>query len=919
MSSQDAAMTNSKPTAKTTTVAKTGSTALTRHGSGRPVYQSNIPAPEPQVILEEDDYIDALSKIIERDFFPDLARLKRQHAYLDAVEMNDFQRIQAAARELAGNDTPLAQRRLKTPAQTPRFDRAGLPNDSWTPARVDAGQATPSWGDNGSTTLAFPGSNDTPIAETPFRPLKRRKNENGTSSDATDIDTSLSLDQFQMRYTSEDNASFNEIIDKINAQNREKYRWLYDQEKKSMRLLDNGDNSDQKLLREAGEDGESSQALVRVGDSSKEAPSKLELALSDRRSGVISTWEYKAKNALMYPPEGLGTNLDEKSIRGHPKEIVHRNTGFQGQDLLVINQAAAAKFDPTPYMKANVTDSPKVAGYSFVSSTPTPNMSQMGDDPEMMTWGTIEDEPLLISSGIQSSGPSPFKLPPTPRRELIAQKLSEKASKSFREGSSLRAKVFSSPSASALAQYRESMGGRTPTPRFNSPYSVASSSPYNKTPGGSSSHPTRMGSPNPKARTEMLSPAAKNGADSICAVCKEPCDCIQVSENVDDLPANIQPFFRPLMNLCYETLDTWKFQEQNMTELVEHLRSKTKRQHDILVKARTELRNMKILKSENRDLRTENKRANTEIENLRSENESLKQQVQELRRRQSGGSGGGGGVIGGGGKNGAPVTPITLQIRRINPPIRCQMIEMTNQGSRKRATLNQRLGMVLVDLEKLTRGNGTTTATSARTTFACFSPTTSHIATIDAVTPTPTERSHAVPKETPFGSRDTSHRPAAGIGLAGQLLNGQAGYGYQQTPVLPFAQGLAYAAPQQTWPRVDPMATGQEGMALPRRVVVSAAQPIGIPYPVLAGSGQAAAAGGGGGGVIQDPLIRMRNSASAARTTWQQRQQQQQQQTQLQQQQQAQLQQQQHPQHYGYPMVLRSAVPRPVVLRNLRT
>ncbi|KAF9095239.1 hypothetical protein BGX23_000848 [Mortierella sp. AD031] len=861
MSSQDATKTNSKPTAKTTTVAKTGSTALTRHGSGRPVYQSNIPAPEPQVILEEDDYIDALSKIIERDFFPDLARLKRQHAYLDAVEMNDFQRIQAAARELAGNDTPLAQRRLKTPAQTPRFDRAGLPNDSWTPARVDAGQATPSWGDNGLTTPAFPGSNDTPIAETPFRPLKRRKDENGTSSDATDIDTSLSLDQFQMRYTSEDNASFNEIIDKINAQNREKYRWLYDQEKKSMRLLDNGDNSDQKLLREAGEDGESSQALVRVGDSPKEAPSKLELALSDRRSGVISTWEYKAKNALMYPPEGLGTNLDEKSIRGQPKEIVHRNTGFQGQDLLVINQAAAAKFDPTPYMKANVTDSPKVAGYSFVSSTPTPNMSQMGDDPEMMTWGTIEDEPLLISSGIQSSGPSPFKLPPTPRRELIAQKLSEKASKSFREGSSLRAKVFSSPSASALAQYRESMGGRTPTPRFNSPYSVASSSPYNKTPGGSSSHPTRMGSPNPKARTEMLSPAAKNGADSICAVCKEPCDCIQVSENVDDLPANIQPFFRPLMNLCYETLDTWKFQEQNMTELVEHLRSKTKRQHDILVKARTELRNMKILKSENRDLKTENKRAKTENENLRSENETLKQQI------------------------------------------RCQMVEMTNQGSRKRATLNQRLGMVLVDLEKLTRGNGTTTATSARTTFACFSPTTSHIATIDAVTPTPTERSHAIPKETPFG----------------QLLNGQAGYGYQQTPVLPFAQGLAYAAPQQTWPRVDPMAAGQEGMALPGRVVVSAAQPTGIPYPVLAGSRQAAAAGGGGGGVIQDPLIRMRNSASAARTTWQQRQQQQQQQAQLQQQQQAQLQQQQHPQHYGYPMVLRSAVPRPVVLRNLRT
>lgn len=50
----------------------------------------------------------------------------------------------------------------------------------------------------------------------------------------------------------------------------------------------------------------------------------------------------------MYAPEGLGTNLDEKTIRGNPKEIVHRNTSFQGQDLLIVNQTAAAKFDPAP-------------------------------------------------------------------------------------------------------------------------------------------------------------------------------------------------------------------------------------------------------------------------------------------------------------------------------------------------------------------------------------------------------------------------------------------------------------------------------------------------------------------------------------------------------------------------------------------
>lgn len=92
----------------------TSSTALTTTTAK---YKSNIPAPAPQQVLDEDEYIEALSKIIERDFFPDLAKLKRQHAYLDAVKMNDTERIAATAKEIAGNDTPLGKRRLKTPGK----------------------------------------------------------------------------------------------------------------------------------------------------------------------------------------------------------------------------------------------------------------------------------------------------------------------------------------------------------------------------------------------------------------------------------------------------------------------------------------------------------------------------------------------------------------------------------------------------------------------------------------------------------------------------------------------------------------------------------------------------------------------------------------------------------------------------------
>ncbi|KAI1310548.1 DiGeorge syndrome critical region protein 14 [Mortierella claussenii] len=682
-------------------------------------YRSNVPPPPPQQVLEEDEYVEALSKIIERDFFPDLAKLKRQHTYLEAVKMNDIQRIQAAAKDIAGNDTPLGQRRLRTPARTPRL-KSGVPDAPWTPARVDT-EATPTWNDDRQTTTADMSAADTPLMDTPsLQNLRKHRTNTALEPSKEVVDTSLSLDQFQSQYTSEDNASFNQIVEKINRQKREKYSWLYEQEDKHRKAIEGSNNPDQKLLRDTGEDdSDASKEPFAASDKN----TSLALISSDKRSAVIPTWEYKAKNSLMYYPEGLGTNVALESIRAAPKEIVHRNTGFHGQDLLVVNQAAARKASRIDLLKDDITGSPRVGGFGFVSSTPTPAMSQMGDDPDLMTWGAIEDEPLLIRSGVTDSVPSPFKLPPTPRRELIAQKLTEKATKRIKESSSLRAKVFTSPSMSALSQYHQSLGGSTPTPSFNSPYNAVARTPLGRTPGSSKlrSVANRMASPGPRTRAEMLSPAAQHlldrarssksreadhqlrssygnnspasisgGAgprlgsaclnrassnhnhgkihsktdaehpvvareavipkesstadslDGFCAICKAPCQYMKVTENLGDLPASIQPLFRSLETMCYDTMDVWKvlvckclyrscfysslkyrsvclsgasrqFHEDNLSGLIEHLRGKTARQQQILMKARTELVNLKSLKSEIRQLHAENERLKTEL------------------------------------------------------------------------------------------------------------------------------------------------------------------------------------------------------------------------------------------------------------------------------------------------------------------
>jgi hypothetical protein len=49
----------------------------------------------------------ALEKIIERDFFPDLPRLRAQNEYLTAVAENDFEKMQEVCKKYKVGDTPL--------------------------------------------------------------------------------------------------------------------------------------------------------------------------------------------------------------------------------------------------------------------------------------------------------------------------------------------------------------------------------------------------------------------------------------------------------------------------------------------------------------------------------------------------------------------------------------------------------------------------------------------------------------------------------------------------------------------------------------------------------------------------------------------------------------------------------------------
>ncbi|KAJ4486285.1 nuclear protein DGCR14 [Lentinula aciculospora] len=410
-----------------------------------------------QAVLEEDEYTAALSHIIARDFFPNLVHLDATNEYLDALSSRDPHLIGASVRRLEEiNNTPMpgASRRGRMPLQTP-----------------------------GQTPYAF-GASDTPLrpARLDGEPAVKRPK----------YDSSLSLDNFQARYTSEDNSSFTEILDEENRQRKEKWAWAWDAQKrveqkkliaglrrermliepppgsnpgvierfviepaKPVGLITAGINKEEETDEESKENGEENKELVlskanqdEEGDRDVMAPKK------DNRIAGVDGWNFKARNSLMFPPDADSSPYHSKPKTsatvpsGEEKSIAYGSTRLPEQEESTdINRPLSEPPSPTrsrivaaisgtPYHPRDPSSS---STFSLVPSLPSPTPEQLGPAAvkQLMTWGTLTATPRLISSNddlaLDVPTPStPFHIPAPSSREALSHKLSNKASKSLR-------------------------------------------------------------------------------------------------------------------------------------------------------------------------------------------------------------------------------------------------------------------------------------------------------------------------------------------------------------------------------------------------------------------------------------------------------------------------------------------------------
>ena len=426
----------------------------------------------PPKVLDEDTYTDALSKIIARDFFPGLLEAQTQQEYLDALSSNDREWIARAGRRLT---------ELMTPSSNRGRRGTSLARSTAAPIETPRGE----------------------VGDTPASVMSSRTTETvtSTSSSTVKVDLDMSLGNFQAKYTSEDNESFNKILDKHNSKRAERYAWMWAGNKiPSSRQIMQRERKWQIADAQGGDDAASKSRLL------IEAP--------DDRKAMPDTWNAKPDNQFFFAPEGVEDDYEtvqqnaESQSKAPPKAVIYDNTRLPppptephssippSPSLSAIRDAIAGHPRPTESeVEYPGGSTPRVNGYAFVDDEPT--AAELG-----------HASALLKSGGSGDATPNPFKIREQSKRESLHHRVVDRVAKRNRAAARPAARLLRTPTSAFSSS--PAVGGDL-TPAAQSLWNSIET-PTSSLGGGAFGTPSRKGpsinprwTPTPKRRSSKRS------------------------------------------------------------------------------------------------------------------------------------------------------------------------------------------------------------------------------------------------------------------------------------------------------------------------------------------------------------------------------------------------------------------------------
>ncbi len=348
----------------------------------------------PSVVLDEDTYTSAVSHIIRRDFFPGLAETDAQREYLNAVESKDRSWIREAGKKLTQIMTPAPKGQRKLTERT-RFNTASGSADK-----------TPSvWG-----------------ADTPPSVAETEKAEDEDAPGKLDtVDLNLSLGAFQAKYTSEDQESFSQIIDKHNRTKFEKNTWL----REGNMYASKQRIAQQKVI-------EAKAAASKSTDVVLAQPSQN----LDDRPAAPNTHRHTAFNTLMFNPDSVeqwaptrAQKLEEMSL-APPKQVLYNNTRLPAPDTEPVQPRSptlsAVRDAVSGHPRLNPSEggytgseTPRVNGYAFVDAqAPEPDSDDDAPTDLLERYG--------VDSSSSNSKATPFTIHESSQREKMHHRMVER-------------------------------------------------------------------------------------------------------------------------------------------------------------------------------------------------------------------------------------------------------------------------------------------------------------------------------------------------------------------------------------------------------------------------------------------------------------------------------------------------------------
>lgn len=268
-------------------------------------------------VLEEDEYIQLLEDVIEKNYFPHLSTLSKQLDYLNQSEVFDLPTLRTVYREMFPS--------LDLPSHSSNLQNNHLDVVPFSSSRSYINQAP----------------------EAANRPH-------------------MSIPEFFEKYISEDNYSYLQIQEKDLKEFRKKYHWAYEPNNSLLTLTNHPSNTTQtpqpSLFLEDDPNATLKEKQQRAGllmlyyiDNkvlSEDERSKMdkilageEKVIGDERPAKIDTWNFRVRNGLMFPPE---LEDSEKICQVRDNEtnelLLLRNNilpSSSSQQLLIENGASA--------------------------------------------------------------------------------------------------------------------------------------------------------------------------------------------------------------------------------------------------------------------------------------------------------------------------------------------------------------------------------------------------------------------------------------------------------------------------------------------------------------------------------------------------------------------------------------------------